>query len=242
MRRVATAMLPMWIALGCSREQAPISGAKPSTAPVAAAASPAVATAAFAPAAPVVPRGLSCLARLYAGKPVLAESEWWLELPEGARIRWDDRRAKSAEERLDAPDLEDMLAPPYPIGPIAKVTLVDHDPGRARVEKLFEATYGATEKAVRSALVPWKIRGHVLVVHPRALPAFERVRVLGITNERVHGHVGSQVGGVAEGNTESLGWPEVPRRQEIKTLSDSHEANEYADTHIEVQERSPGGP
>jgi len=136
-----------------------------------------VATVAFAPAAPVVPRGLACLARLYTGKAVLAEAEWWLELSDGARIRWDDRRAKTAEEQLDAPDLEDMLETPYPRGPIAKVTLVDHDPGRARVERLFEATYGATEKAVRSALVPWKLRGHVMVVHPRALPAFERVRV-----------------------------------------------------------------
>lgn len=120
------------------------------------------------------PRGLSCLARLYGGK-VIEDGGFWLALPSG-RIPWDDGRAKTAEERLDAPDLEDMLATPYPTGPITKVTTVDFDPGRARVEKLFEAAYGDAEKVIRAALVPWKLRGHVLVVHRRALPAFERVR------------------------------------------------------------------
>lgn len=123
---------------------------------------------------PTTPRGLSCLARLYGGKP-LDDGGWALELPSG-RIAWDDGRTKTAAEQLDAPDLEDMLATTYPKGPITKVTVVDFDPGRARVEKLFEAAYGATEKEIRAALVPWKLRGHVLMVHRRALPAFERVR------------------------------------------------------------------
>ncbi|MBI2394802.1 MAG: M15 family metallopeptidase [Deltaproteobacteria bacterium] len=69
-----------------------------------------------------------------------------------------------------------MLATPYRAGPIAPVTQVDHDPGRARVERLFGEAYGATEKEVRAALVPWKLRGHTFLVHRRALPAFEEVR------------------------------------------------------------------
>lgn len=178
------ALDPAWCALaglvlvGCAREPAITASGRADAASerLDAPASTAVTVASPAPSSEPPP-GLACLARHYVGAPLREGDRWMLALPDGARVAWDDGRKKTAAETLDAPDLEDMLATDYRAGPIAPVTEVDRDPGRARVEALFDATYGATEKEVRAALVPWKLRGHTFLVHRRALPAFERVRV-----------------------------------------------------------------
>lgn len=160
MRR-GTLLIIGLIATACRRAPPAEPEPKPETAP-----RPAVS----ARPVPSTPAGLECLASIYQGK--VEGSGLVLG---GETLAWDDGKKKTAEERLDAPDLEDMLAEPYPTGPIVKITTVDADPGRVRVERLFELIYGATEKDVRKQLVPWKLRGKVLVVHRRALPAFERV-------------------------------------------------------------------
>lgn len=121
------------------------------------------------------PRALACLGRHYGGVPTVAPAGWVLVLADGRRLAWDDRRQKTFDETLDAPDLQEMLAIPYVAGPIAPVVTQDHDPGRVRVTALFEATYGATRDAVRAALVPWTFRDHTLLVHRRAEPAFRKV-------------------------------------------------------------------
>jgi hypothetical protein len=77
--------------------------------------------------------------------------------------------------RIESPDLDDMLALGYPHGAIAPVTDAEQDPGRARVEPLFRAAYGATAADVGEALVPVKIGGHVVRFHRRAAPALARV-------------------------------------------------------------------
>jgi hypothetical protein len=90
-------------------------------------------------------------------------------------LLWDDGRAKSPEERLNEPDLEDALRLSYDSGAISPVTAPDHDPGRVRPLPLFDALYGANAAAVTSALAPWSLFGHTHRVHRRALPAFEAV-------------------------------------------------------------------
>jgi hypothetical protein len=108
------------------------------------------------------PRARLCLARHY--EPHVVET-----------LTWDDGRAKTMEQKIDAPDLEDMLSVPYPRGAIAKVDDPEMDPGRARVEALFRATYGATPREVSAALVPVKIRGRTVSFHRRAAGALRRV-------------------------------------------------------------------
>jgi hypothetical protein len=126
--------------------------------------------------APGIPPGLACLVDHYGGRAVIdADGAWSLELTNGIRLAWDDGRVKTTAQRIESPDLEDMLALRYPRGPIAPVTDVEQDPGRVRVESLFRATYGADARAVESALVDVKIAGHVVRIHERVAPALSRV-------------------------------------------------------------------
>lgn len=92
-----------------------------------------------------------------------------------AALPWDDGKTKTMAQKVDAPDLEDMLSVPYPRGAIAKVDDPETDPGRARVEALFRATYGATAAEVARALVPVRIRGRTVSFHRRAADALRRV-------------------------------------------------------------------
>lgn len=145
---------------------APTAAAAPANGP---SASPA------APAASAPPVGLSCLAAHYAGSPKQASSAWWLGLPGRADLAWDDGRAKSFDETLDHPDLEDMLAQPYPTGPILPVTKLNSDPGRFRSEPLFKATYGDSAVSVQSQLVTVDFVGQTVKFHARAAAALGRV-------------------------------------------------------------------
>lgn len=111
---------------------------------------------------PEPPTALACLARHYGSRSV-------------ASIAWDDGQKKTMDQKIDSPDLEDMLSVPYPRGAIAPVTDPEMDPGRARVEALFRAAYGATSAEVSSALVPVKIRGRTVRFHRRGADALRRV-------------------------------------------------------------------
>lgn len=82
-----------------------------------------------------------------------------VELADGGALLWDDGRKKTAEQRLDAPDLQDMFALPYPptLGEPAAPPAPDDDPGRARVEAFFSRLYGRTPAEVERSLdeVAW---------------------------------------------------------------------------------------
>jgi hypothetical protein len=121
------------------------------------------------------PPGLACLSRWYAGRAEKVDGAWGWTLPDGARVAWDDGRSKTFDEMLERPDVQDVYAIPYVTGAIAKVTTIDHDPGRVRVDAIFAATYGASATAVGSALLPFPLLGVPLVVHHRAHDAFVRV-------------------------------------------------------------------
>lgn len=117
------------------------------------------------------PNGLRCLAEHYAVKPLKVDGGWAGVLGDGGVLIWDDGRAKTDEQRLDAPDLQDMFAERYTTGPISAPV---NDSGRARVDALFKATFGESEKQVD--VVPFVFFGQKLPVNRKALPAFERVR------------------------------------------------------------------
>ena len=117
------------------------------------------------------PKALVCLARHYGVRAVQEGPEWFVQVPEGGRIRFDDGERKSFDQLLDRPDLQDMFSLPYPTGPLQPVLSENQDPGRIRVEALFDAVYGGGRRAMRSA----KFLGRPIVVHERALPAFAAV-------------------------------------------------------------------
>jgi hypothetical protein len=73
---------------------------------------------------------------------------------DGKRMVIDDQRGpKTPAARLDAPDLKDMLAEPYPPG-TAPPPARDIDPGRARNSDFFTAMYGDCRRGeVRKNLV-----------------------------------------------------------------------------------------
>jgi hypothetical protein len=61
---------------------------------------------------------------------------------------YDDKQAKSHQEMLDKPDIEDTFSITYPLGkPFLKPTK-NSDPGRFRVEEMFKALYGTTKEQV----------------------------------------------------------------------------------------------
>ncbi|MFH1113030.1 MAG: M15 family metallopeptidase [Pseudomonadota bacterium] len=88
------------------------------------------------------------------GLSVNDHQELFVVMKNGVRILYDDRKTKSFEERLENPDLEDMLALPYEPGKASRHVPIEHDPGRFRVDRFLKAVYGESEGQVRSHLVP----------------------------------------------------------------------------------------
>ena len=100
---------------------------------------------------------------------------WALRLPDGTQLEWDDARAKTYDDELANPDLQDTLAMPYPLGVIKAVNGVDDDPGRIRSDALFKSTFGATSPVVEQALVPVDFVGQSVKIHTRAAAALTKV-------------------------------------------------------------------
>jgi poly-gamma-glutamate synthesis protein (capsule biosynthesis protein) len=123
--------------------------------------------------AEVPPAPLACLARHYAVTAVRDGDRWFGRLPDGTRIPYDDGRAKTFDEKLETPDLEDMFSIRYRPGAIRPVVVPDDDPGRIRVEAIFGATYGNTRGAVQ--VVPVEFLGKTLAVNKLRAPAFRAV-------------------------------------------------------------------
>lgn len=120
------------------------------------------------------PVGLACLATHYAGTARLNAGLWELSLASSV-LPWDDGRAKTVSEAITSPDLEDTFRMPYAVGAITAVSSAVQDPGRVRVEPLFNATYGANEAAVVGALTSVDFLGTTVKFHRRAAPALTRV-------------------------------------------------------------------
>ena len=152
------------------------SAAAPLPAPASAAIAPGVSAGALSGgAAPEEPASIRCLVRLYGGAPRLRGAEWFLETSTGAAIAYDDRRAKSFDEQLASPDVEDAFRDRYRRGPLVPVTQKDFDPGRTRLAPVFAAAYGATAAEVEHALVRVRLVSGTVSVHTKAADALRRV-------------------------------------------------------------------
>ena len=119
------------------------------------------------------PAALACLARHYAVRPERRAGQWFAVLPDGRALPYDDRRAKTFDEQLADPDVEDMFSIRYPTGPIRPVTRENDDPGRIRLDAIFAATYGARRRDVDVVAIDFL--GQQLRVNRKLAPAFARV-------------------------------------------------------------------
>jgi hypothetical protein len=120
----------------------------------------------LAPASP--PPALQCLVRYYGVRAEEVDGAWWARIGD-VRIPYDDGKTKSADEKLEHPDVTDAFSPRYRTGPIRAVTSPDEDPGRARLDAVLRAAY-PTRDLVRIDFV-----GHAVRVHAKAQAAFARV-------------------------------------------------------------------
>jgi hypothetical protein len=159
------------------------------------------------------PGDLRCLARHYPVQIERGEGGAW-----GLRVgsRWiphDDGSDKGLEETLRDPDLEDMMRFPYPRGPIAPRLEQHGDPGRARVEALFDAVYlgapGGRPELARVAL-----DGELVRVHRRVAPSLERV------DEALGAHIARNAG--LRAFLHPLGGGHVDRRVRGETRRSPH--------------------
>jgi len=132
------------------------------------------------------PPQLACLTRWYAGTVRHdADGGWGLEVPDAGFVPWDSGgdpapdAGEAADDSAEVADLEDVFHTAYVKGPIKPVVAVDdrppEDPGRARIEPLFRATYGGSRAQIAARLTKVKFFGLRYPFHEKAAPALERV-------------------------------------------------------------------
>lgn len=100
-----------------------------------------------------IPEGLQQLLKAYPQFLKKADSNhiYW---DDGTVVVYDDGKEKTYEEKLDNPDLEDMMYQKYSKGKNWKSPPeTNFDPGRIRFEPFFKKMYGETEAAVKNNLV-----------------------------------------------------------------------------------------
>ena len=83
----------------------------------------------------------------------LIQGKLYLILKNGQKIIYDDGLAKNFEEKLDKPDLKDMLAQLYRPGRSQEPFRSDYDPGRFRVNAFFKSVYGGSASEVKANLI-----------------------------------------------------------------------------------------
>ena len=112
----------------------------------------------------LTPSEVVCLQRYYGVTPAADGI-----VVAGERIAYDDGKKKSADDKLEHPDVKDAFSPRYRTGAIAPVTSPDEDPGRTRLDAVFRAAYPTKD------LVRIDFLGHKVQVHKKAAAAFTRV-------------------------------------------------------------------
>jgi hypothetical protein len=115
------------------------------------------------------PAPLACVEKYYGARAVEKDGAWFADLGGGRLQPYDDRRDKSFDAQLDAPDVQDMFAQPYHAGAIRPVTTENDDPGRIRIDALFQLAYPT------ASLRKMTFLGQPVRVHEKAAAALARV-------------------------------------------------------------------
>ncbi len=101
-------------------------------------------------------RNLRALTEAYplavTGLRVTPRGDLFLVMRDGSLIEYDDGRAKTFDEKLTQPDVEDMFFQAYPPGPVQDGFLPDQDPGRFRNEAFSKSVHGASAGDVEATL------------------------------------------------------------------------------------------
>jgi hypothetical protein len=87
------------------------------------------------------------------GVEVRPDRKIYLIMKNQQKLLYDDGLVKSFEDKLQRPDLKDMLAQVYRPGRAPEPFRPDYDPGRFRVDALFSAVYGGSASEVGGHLV-----------------------------------------------------------------------------------------
>jgi hypothetical protein len=77
----------------------------------------------------------------------------YLVMKSGKKILYDDKREKSSEEKLNNPDLQDMLEQVYPLVAVTKLMDTNFDPGRSRVYEFTKDIYGGSRQQIEKNLM-----------------------------------------------------------------------------------------
>lgn len=107
----------------------------------------------------------------------LRQGRLYLIMRNGVKIIYEDSRPKNFEEKLAAPDLQDMLSQLYRPGGKQEAFRPDYDPGRFRVTAFFSEVYGASAARVRANLILVNFCGLKVMFNSQngAAKALERV-------------------------------------------------------------------
>jgi len=99
---------------------------------------------------------LLCLMAAYSGYITDVErkedGKVYIAMKSGKRIPYDDKKTKSFEQKLDNPDLQDMMEQLYPLSDIDELIPQDFNPGRIRVYALLKEVYGSSQQQVQANL------------------------------------------------------------------------------------------
>lgn len=76
----------------------------------------------------------------------------YLIMKSGKKVIYDDKKIKNFEQKLENPDLQDMMEQKYPLETTNKLMDKNFDPGRFRVYDLLKEVYGGSREQVESKL------------------------------------------------------------------------------------------
>ncbi|GIM30374.1 hypothetical protein CPJCM30710_30400 [Clostridium polyendosporum] len=99
----------------------------------------------------------------------------YIIMKSGKRIIYDDKKVKEIKEKVQNPDLQDMMEQVYPLFNITKLMPSDFNPGRIRVYDFFNEVYGGSEQQVVSNLTNVKIgyKSHLFNSNNKASEALQ---------------------------------------------------------------------
>jgi len=104
----------------------------------------------------IMKRDLLCLMLAYPGYITGIEKDTsgkvYIVMKSGKRILYDDKIKKSSEQKLNSPDIQDMMEEIYPLNDISQLMDQDFNPGRIRVYSLLFEVYGSTQQQISQNL------------------------------------------------------------------------------------------
>lgn len=80
----------------------------------------------------------------------------YVVMKSGKKFIYDDKKNKSPENKLDNPDLQDVLEDKYPLDKDNKVPPKSFDPGRCRNYEFLNEVYGGSKSVIEKNLVSLK--------------------------------------------------------------------------------------